>query len=218
MSLFKNLQNRFRKVADEVAESVKDDEANATYAIEDAEKKIAEIKGKLAKVVSDRITSRKKVDSKQKEVEKWLSVAKSAKASGNIEDARQALEQKNKISRELQALEAGLLEIETGEKNMRDILNKYETKVARAKSNKTVLSARANTAKMRKELAASAAGIDGDSVLSALDELEDDVNEDEAMASAYEEMASTSNATENLADKYADSVVDSNIDDELEKL
>lgn len=217
MSFFKNLKNRMRKVADEAAEAIKDDEANAQYAIEDAEDKIKEIRGNLAKVVSQRIQAERQVTAKQAEVDKYLNAAKAAKSKGDEANARSLLGEKQGRERELIALQAGLEEIKKGEAGMRTTLNTYETRVAKAKSNSAVLSARANTAKMRKELASATAGIEDNNVLSALDELEQDVLEDEAEAAAYEELGSASTSSEDLANQYLAEDT-SSIDDEFAKL
>jgi len=74
-------------------------------------------------------------------------------------------------------------------------LQEHRSKIARAEQNISSLAARHRSAKIRKEMAAAAQGIDEGKGLSALDALEKAVDTDEAQAEALEELAGVGDST-----------------------
>lgn len=218
-SLFKALSNVIRGAKDDLTKKIADPVRDGKLAIADSEKQVGEFTSKIASLVAENKRLIKQRDGAAEEVEKFTRIAQKAAQAGNEADVRSSLEMKNRADERLVSLTAEIEKSEQLTTMLRDQLGKARAKVAQAKSNMTRMSARVEGAKIRTELAkASSEFNSGQNPLSALDDLEKAVDEQESEAEAWEEMVGTEDAgsAANLADKYGSST--SSVDDEVAKM
>lgn len=218
-SLFKAISNVVRGAKDDLTKKMADPVRDGKLAIADSEKQVGEFTSKIAKLVAENKRLIKQRDEAAAEVEKFTRIAQRAAEAGNEDDVRSALEMKTRSDERVVTLSAEIERSEQLTTMLRDQLGKARAKVAQAKSNLTRMTARVEGAKIRTELAkASSEFGGGKSPLSALDDLEKSVEEQESEAEAWEEMAGVEQAgsAQDLASKY--DAPASALDDEVAKL
>ena len=214
MGLWNTIKNTLRGAADKADSALQDVERDSKYAIEDSKKQIAEFQTKIAGVMGRNKLLVRQRDEAAKEVDKFLGLAKKAKAAGNMDDARELLTSKGTHQSNLDTLNG---QIEANERiisSLRSQLESNRARVANAESNRTRLLAQNEGAKIRRELAKASTDFDSNSPLSALDSLEEAVAKNEAEAESYEDLAGAANPSADLAKKYSTP----NVDDELASL
>ncbi len=205
--LMKSLSNMIRDKKDQLADMMSDPVKDGKYAIEDSEKEIAEFTTKIAKLIAETRQLGKQKETAEEDAAKYMAIARSAAKRGNEDDVRQAIVMKNKAQERKVTLEDEMKRNEDLTAKLRNQLNNARVKVADAKSNLARLSARMEGAKVRKDLAkASTTFNNDDSPLAALNDLQRTVDQSEAEAEAWEEIAEQEdqNAGKNLEDKYMD--------------
>tara|TARA_Y100000034_G_scaffold92727_1_gene112101 strand:- start:786 stop:1451 length:666 start_codon:yes stop_codon:yes gene_type:complete len=215
-SLTKSIANWVRGKRDDAAASMKDDVRDGKFSIEDSEKQITQYRAALAKYMQQNILSEGQAKSAKAESDKYQRLAKQAAEAGNEEDARSALTTKVQADARYKALMTQIKANKDIIANQRKTIANGEAKIAQAKSNHAMLSARKEGAKARKALAAAQTPFDSDNnPLAALDDLQKSVDADEAEAQAMEELAGVGELS--LEEKYG-TAGDTSVDAELEKL
>lgn len=212
-SLFRAIGNYFREKKDDAAEAISDPVRDAKYDIEDSEKQINGFEGQIQGLMKANNNMKKKRDAAKEEYEKWDALAKKAASAGNAEDVQSCVQKKQTALAEGKQLVIDIKKNDETIASLRKQLGQARNKVAKAKSNTAVLSARMSSAKLRTNLSAGAKGL-GDGPLSRLNDLEDAVNDAESDAEAWEEL--NEDDTENLEEKYGSG--DANVDDEVARL
>ncbi|MBZ0264404.1 PspA/IM30 family protein [bacterium] len=216
-NLWQSIKNTIRGKGDELANKMADPVRDGKIAIEDSKKQIAKFTDKIAKLSAHNKKQHKTLEGYEADVQKYLGLAERAAKAGDRDDARQALELKSKAQERFDSLKKEVEQNEAILANLREGLTNARARVANAQSNMVSLEARREGAKVRTELAkASTEFSAGQSPLAALDDLEKAVNDDEASAEAWEEMAEVKDPGKSLEDKYGSAK--SSVDDELEKL
>jgi len=202
----------------ELAKKMSDPVRDSKIAIQDSEKLIGEFTARIAKLVAQNRSLQRERKEAEAEVAKFQGFAEKAASTGNVDDARQALERKMEAQKRLDFLSSEISRNEQLIGTLRDQLAKARAKVSSAKRNIVSLEARFEGAKVRKELAQASSEFNtGDSPLSALDDLEKAVNTEEVEAEAWEELTLDEKSDQSLEEKYGSgSSVD--VDAELAKL
>lgn len=212
-SLMRAVSNWFREKKDQAAESVSDPVRDAKYDIEDSETMINDFESKIQGLMKSNNNIRKDYENAREAAEKWDRLAKKAAAAGNRDDVEACVLKKQTALGEVEQYIKDIAANDAMITNLRAQLGKARNRIAKAKSNTAVLSARLSSAKLRTNLAAGARGL-GDGPLSRLDNLENAVRDAESGAEAWEELHTDD--TENLEDKYGSG--DANVDDEVARL
>jgi len=217
-SLFKAIKNWIRGKRDDAASAIGDPVRDGKFAIEDSKKQIAEYRSQIAKAMAATKQIERERESAQNDVKKYGNIAKQAASMGSEKDVREAVTQKNRAKARVDQLKVDIDRNNKITDNLRMHLLRAEAKIADAENNHTILAARSEGAKARKALAqAHTEFTTGDNPLSALDELENAVNADEAEAEAIEELVGLDEDGMTLEERYGSSG-DSNVDAEVEKL
>lgn len=215
-SFWKSIKNTFRAKKDEAAEKLADPIRDGKYAIEDSEKKLAEIQGNIAKYSASIKKNQRQLDTEMADVKKWTSLAKKAAEAGKEDDVRKCITEKAQAESRANNLKKLIKTDETYLAQMKSQWQTNNNKVSQAKSNHAQLAVRKQMAEARKEFAKGAQGLNSDNCFAELDKLKDSVEADECEAEAFEEMA----PTDSLADMeaaYGDTG-DSAVDDEVAKM
>ncbi len=147
------------------------------------------------------------------DVKKWDGLARRAAAASNRDDVESCVTKKQTAQGEVEQYAKDITANDKTIAELRVQLGKARNRIAKAKSNTAVLSARLSSAKLRTNLAAGVRGL-GDGPLSRLDNLENAVRSAESDAEAWEDLHIDD--TENLEDKYGRG--DADVDEEVAKL
>jgi phage shock protein A len=214
MKVFNALKNWLRKKDSEVASAIQDPVAEGTFAIEDSEKQVSQFRTAIANALASNKSLERQALEASGQVTKWGRIAQAAVDADDDEDARKALETKQQNEKRAASLQAEISKNNAVITQQRKLLANAETKIANAKSNKDILTARFQGAKARQGLVNASSGIGGNSPLAALDELERRVNQEETQAEAMEDLAGV--GTPSLEEKYSGD--NGSVDAELARL
>jgi len=182
-------------------------------AIADCEKEIKNHEVRIGNFSARIKVQEKKLKEAEADVKKWNKIATDQAAKGNEDGARTALTEKSKFTTQVATLKSEIAQNQAVLDKEKSSLAASRAKVAGADSKLDNLAIRKEGAEMRKSQ--TGVGID-DSCFDALDDLEDQVNESEAQAEAYEEMSGVGNEAAQLEAQYADGASD--VEDELAKM
>jgi len=144
----------------------------------------------------------------------WQAKAVQAVQAGRDDLARQALERKNTIGKNVADLERMLGEARTTSTQLRGQLDQLKSKLDEARMRQNTLIARSQAAKAKKQIAQSFAGI-GSDAFSKFDKLEQRVEKTEAEADAFAQLAGENTS---LDDQFRQLESGSAADDDLAAL
>jgi phage shock protein A len=144
----------------------------------------------------------------------WQQRAVQAVGAGRDDLARQALERKNTIAKNVTDLDRMLGEARTTSTTLRGQLDQLKSKLDEARMRQNTLIARSQAAKAKKEIAQSVAGI-GSDAFSKFDKLEAKVEKTESEAEAFAQLAGENTS---LEDQFKMLGTSAEVDDELEAL
>ncbi len=144
----------------------------------------------------------------------WQQKALQAVGAGRDDLARQALERKNSIQKNVTDLDKMLGEARATSVNLRGQLDQLKGKLDEARMRQSTLIARSQAAKAKKAISQSFAGV-GSDAFSKFDQLERKVEKTEAEAEAFAQLA---NENTSLEDQFKALGSGAEVDDELAAL
>ncbi|HVK39742.1 MAG TPA: PspA/IM30 family protein [Candidatus Kapabacteria bacterium] len=144
----------------------------------------------------------------------WQQKAITAVNAGRDDLARQALERKNTIGKNVADLDRMVTEARTTSTQLRGQLDQLKAKLDEARMRQNTLIARSQAAKAKKQIAQSFAGI-GSDAFSKFDKLEQRVEKTEAEADAFAQLAGENTS---LEDQFKMLGTSTEVDDELLQL
>jgi phage shock protein A len=144
----------------------------------------------------------------------WQQKALQAVNAGRDDLARQALERKNTIGKNVSDLERMLGEARTTSTQLRGQLDQLKSKLDEARMRQNTLIARSQAAKAKKQIAQSMSGV-GSDAFAKFDKLEQKVEKTEAEAEAFAQLAGENTS---LEDQFKQLSAGGAVDDELASL
>jgi phage shock protein A len=144
----------------------------------------------------------------------WQQKAITAVNAGRDDLARQALERKNTIGKNVADLDRMLTEAKTTSTQLRGQLDQLKAKLDEARMRQNTLIARSQAAKAKKQIAQSFSGI-GSDAFSKFDKLEQRVEKTEAEADAFAQLAGENTS---LEDQFKMLGSGAEVDDDLAQL
>ncbi len=206
MGLWQKMVNWGREKKDQAEAAIGDDIRDGKFAIVDAKKEETEFARAVAKLNSDTKLLRRKEEDLRQEQKKFSGMAKRAAAAEDEEAVVQLAGEEMRVKNQADELARQIQKNDQQRAAMQKDLNKIRNRIAAAEQNFSILEARKKGAEARKNLAKARAGLSEGKGLSALDDLERAVDQDECEAEALEEMSGGS--TSDLEDKYGGGNVD----------
>lgn len=218
MKILGAIVNFLRGKDREFAAAIDEPVNKSRLAIDDSKALIEKYTLKIAELIAETKKRMRQRDEAKAKVAEWESIANTAAAKGDEESVRVAVQQKQMAAAQIATLEQEIASDQALEAQLRSQLEKARAKVAQAESDFTRLAARQQGAKIREQLARSAADING-GPLAALDDLKETVENQELKAEALEEITvdTATTAAQSVKEKYA-SAGNSNVDDEVARL
>ena len=177
-------------------DKAEDPEKMVKQIIIDMEAQVEEATRALGQAMASEKQAKKQLDVAQASSADWEQKAKVALQAGNQDLARRALESKVGVDKSLVGLQESYDIISTQVATLRDQISALRAKLDEARSRQNVLIARSKMAEAQQKAATSISSVDSSSAFSKLDKMEKRVEEKEALAGAFTEMAGVTAADE----------------------
>jgi phage shock protein A len=215
MGIFKTIGKIIKGKTEEADKALKSKNAVTIgrQNIVECEKEIDEHEVRIGNFSAKIKVQKKKLAEAEEDVKKWNKIATDQAKKGNEDGARTALTEKSKYAKKVATLKSEISQNESVLNKEKTSLAALKAKVDSADDKLDNLAIRKEGAEMRK--AQTGVGT-GDSCFEALDDLEEQVDEAEAQAEAYEELQGVGNEAAQLEAQYEGGASD--VDDELAKL
>ena len=178
---------------------------------------LAEVKKETASVMADEKRCQRVYDEKLAEVSKWQSLAEKALVSGNEDDARKFLTEKQMADAALQSSQTALEAAKANTYKMRQMYEKLDKDIRELNSRRDAIKAKIAVAKTQQKINTMVSGVNTQSSISAFERMEAKANQMLDTADAMTELNTSSDGVDALASKY-DSVPDANVEDELSQM
>ncbi len=188
MGLFKRIGNLFRSNANAALDKMEDAEKMLKQMVLDMEESINKATVSIAKAIANEKRLEKKLAAARAESKDWEEKAKQALSAGREDLARQALEKKATVDKNIVDLQPLYSQAKESSNQLRAQLDQLKTKLDEAKNRQSTLVARSQAAKATKEINQSLSGV-GTDAFADFDKYEEKIMNLEAEASAYEQLA-----------------------------
>lgn len=213
MSLFDRFSRLFKSNINDMIDKAEDPEKMLRQIVEELNEDLLNVKTQVASAIATEKQLYQKYQQFQEEAEKWQARAELAVEKNDDELAREALNRKKTTQSTADGFRTQWEEAKKSVALLKDNLGKLESKIAEAQTKKELLIARARRADAEKRIQQTLSKSGSSNALAAFDRLEGKVQEREAQAAAYGELAG-----DNLEDKFAKLSAGPGVDDELAML
>lgn len=194
--IFERIGDIIKANINDMIDKAEDPEKMVKQIIIDMEAQVEEATRALGQAMASEKQAKKQLDVAQASSADWEQKAKVALQAGNQDLARRALESKVGVDKSLVGLQESYDIISTQVATLRDQISALRAKLDEARSRQNVLIARSKMAEAQQKAATSISSVDSSSAFSKLDKMEKRVEEKEALAGAFTEMAGVTAADE----------------------
>jgi len=216
MGIFKRLADLLKSNVNDLIDKAEDPEKMVKQIIVDMQNELNNSTQALGKAVASERMAKKRYEDSEKVAADWEMKAKAALEAGNTELAKKALANKVKADEDTANYKEMHETIANQTEAIRDQVEVLKSKLEEAKSRQAMLIARSQMADTQKKLAKSVGGFDSSSSFEKLKRMEEKVNQKEAEAEAFNEIAGVANAHEK--DTFEQLQANSKVDAELRRL
>ena len=194
--IFERIGDIIKANINDMIDKAEDPEKMVKQIIIDMEAQVEEATRALGQAMASEKQAKKQLDVALASSADWEQKAKVALQAGNQDLARRALESKVGVDKSLVGLQESYDIISTQVATLRDQISALRAKLDEARSRQNVLIARSKMAEAQQKAATSISSVDSSSAFSKLDKMEKRVEEKEALAGAFTEMAGVTAADE----------------------
>lgn len=212
-SIFSRIVDIIQANINDMLDRAEDPEKMLKQMIIEMEEAVAKTTTAVAKAMANEKSLEQQYERHRRSAQEWEQKAVQALQNGREDLARQALERKQAFERAALDLEKTLLEARQATTQLRSQLEKLKARLEEARTRYATLSARAQAARTRKELAQALSGVGGDA-FSKFERYEKKILQQEAEAQAVAELAGESP----LEEEFARMETRSAVDEELARL
>ncbi len=158
----------------------------------DLSKDLAEVKEETATVMAEEKRCKKALDENQKEMDKYVDLARKALEAGNEEDARVFLASKQKLAAQQESLQAAYDAAKLNSQKMRQLHDKLTDDIQSLKARKEAIKSKVSVAKTQEKVNKYAETADKyDSTMGAFARMEEKADQMLNKATAMEELNSS---------------------------
>ncbi len=211
--IFSRIVDIIQANINDMLDRAEDPEKMLKQMIVEMEEAVAKTTTAVAKAMANERSLEQQYERHRRSAQEWEQKAVQALQNGREDLARQALERKLAFERAAQDLEKTLIEARQATTQLRSQLEKLKARLEEARTRYATLSARAQAARTRKELAQALSGVGGDA-FSKFERYEKKILQQEAEAQAAAELAGESP----LEEEFAKMETRSAVDEELARL
>ncbi len=214
MSIFGRMADIFKANINDILDRAEDPEKMIKQMVIEMEEAVNKATLAVGTAIANEKSLERQYNKQLAQANDWQGKAVQAVTAGRDDLARQALERKNTISKNVVDLERMLGEARSTSTNLRGQLDQLKSKLDEARMRQNTLIARSQAAKAKKEIAQSFAGI-GSDAFSKFDRLEQKVEKTEAEAEAFAQLAGENTS---LEDQFKALGTGAAVDDDLAAL
>ena len=214
MSIFGRMADIFKANINDLLDRAEDPEKMIKQMVIEMEEAVNKATLAVGSAIANEKSLERQYTKQVAQVNDWQQKAIQAVGAGRDDLAKQALERKNTIGRNVVDLERMLGEARATSTNLRGQLDQLKSKLDEAKMRQNTLIARSQAAKAKKQIAQSFSGV-GSDAFSKFDKLEQRVEKTEAEAEAFAQLAGENTS---LEDQFKQLGTSSAADDELAQL
>ncbi len=216
MGVFARLSDLLKSNINDLIDKAEDPEKMVKQIIADMQKELTKATQNYGKAkASERLAETKYKDAVSVSSD-WENKAKAALAKGDQDLAKQALSRKVKADEEVATYQQMYESISAQTVTIGEQVELLKSKLEEAKSRQAMLIARAQMADTKKQLAAAQGGFDGKSAFEKLSRMEEKVQQKEAEADAFTEIAGVQQ--DDLQQQFRQIENDAKVDQELQRL
>lgn len=178
---------------------------------------LADVKKETAAVMADEKRAGRQVEECRNDIEKMRSAAENALKSGNDDDARKLIAQKQSLEGKLQSLQQTYEVSHENAEKMRKMHDKLVQDIDSLEARKDAVKAKVATAKAQQHMNKMASGVNTASSMEAFNRMEAKADKMLDAANAEAELNAGTSSADELANKYT-SGSSVQVDDELAKM
>ncbi|ROL61487.1 PspA/IM30 family protein [Bacteroidetes/Chlorobi group bacterium ChocPot_Mid] len=211
MGIFNRIADVVKANINELLDKAEDPEKMLKQMVIEMEESINQTALAVARAIANEKTLERKIEKAKKDALDWEQKAVKALNSGREDLAKAALEKKSIETRNFTDLEPVFLQAKETSEKLRNRLATLKSKLDEARTRQNTLIARSQAAKAEKQVSQAMAGV-GSDAFSKFDKFERKVEQIEAEASAFGELADTG---KRLEEEFKLLERDSSVDNEL---
>jgi len=215
MGIFRRLSDLLKSNVNDLIDRAEDPEKMVKQIIIDMQTELTKATQNYGKAKASEHLAEKRYLEAQKQSQNWENKAKAALSQGNEELAKQALAKKVKADEDTANYKQMYESISDQTEAIGNQVEVLKAKLEEAKSRQAMLIARSQMADTQKGLAKAAGGFDGNSSLEKFNRMEEKIEQKEAEAAAFSEIAGADNDLNDAFDKIES---DAKVDAELQRL
>ena len=213
MGLLDRMSTLVRSNLNDLLDRSEDPEKMIKQLLVDMNNQRLQAKTQVAAAIAEERQIQQRAQEAQKQADDWQRKAELAIEKGDDELAKQALMRRNTYAQSASGLQEQVQAHSAQVQALRDGLRQLENKIGEAEAKKELLIARNRSARAQETMHKTLTGIRGMGSASEFERLERRVEENEARAAAYTELA-----TDSLDDKFAALEQESDLDRQLREL
>jgi len=214
MGIFGRITDIFKANVNDLLDKAEDPEKMIKQMVLEMEEAVNKATIAVGQAIANEKTLERQYNKNTADMNEWQNRAVQALNAGREDLARQALERKNTIQKNVSDLERMLGEARTSSTQLRGQLDQLKSKLDEARMRQNTLIARSQAAKAKKQIAQSVAGV-GSDAFAKFDKLEQKVEKTEAEAEAFAQLAGENTS---LDDQFRQLGTGGAVDDELAAL
>jgi phage shock protein A len=214
MSIFGRVADIFKANINDILDRAEDPEKMIKQMVIEMEEAVNKATLAVGSAIANEKSLERQYTKQVAQMNDWQQKAVQAVGAGRDDLARQALERKNTIGRNVGDLERMFGEARTTATTLRGQLDQLKSKLDEARMRQNTLIARSQAAKAKKQIAQSFAGV-GSDAFSKFDKLEQKVEKTEAEADAFAQLAGENTS---LEDQFKQLGTSAAADDDLAQL
>lgn len=215
MGIFRRLSDLLKSNVNDLIDRAEDPEKMVKQIIIDMQTELTKATQNYGKAKASEHLAEKRYLEAQNQSQNWENKAKAALSQGNEELAKQALAKKVKADEDTANYKQMYESISDQTEAIGNQVEVLKAKLEEAKSRQAMLIARSQMADTQKGLAKAAGGFDGNSSLEKFNRMEEKIEQKEAEAAAFSEIAGADNDLNDAFDKIES---DAKVDAELQRL
>ena len=216
MAIFQRIGDVLKANINDLIDRAENPEKMVKQIIIDMEEQLAGATQALGQAMASEKQAERQLQQAKNSSKEWENKAKMALQNGNEPLARRALESKVAVDNSLVQFQATYDSISQQTAQMRDNVQVLRSKLDEARARQNLLIARAKMADAQKNIATSVSSINSTSAFSKLDKMERKIEEKEAQAAAFTELAGDEMKAD--LDAFKEMETNAAVDCELDKL
>jgi phage shock protein A len=214
MGIFARMTDIFKANINDLLDRSEDPEKMIKQMVLEMEEAVNKATIGVGQAIANEKQLERQFNKQKAQMEDWQGKAVQAVNAGRDDLARQALERKTTIQKNVGDLERMLTEARSSSNMLREQLNQLKSKLDEARMRQNTLIARSQAAKAKKQIAQSVSGV-GSDAFSKFEKLEQKVEKTESEAEAFAQLAGENTS---LEDEFKQLETGGAVDDELAAL